>query len=244
VTWLNRLKLLAGLVVVVAIVGASTIIFTQRQSEARSTSAAITAETYTVGTDYGGSVIRQSVSVGQQVKPGQELFEVRSLSLLQAMQRNPVSFNTANYSVRPDGTMIFTASVAGIVAALNTKQGDFVQPGTDLATIYKANTLTVVGNYTLTPVTYQRVQPGGAVEVTLPNQVVLTGRVQRISVSAAANGKAQTQIVVASPALRQGGDGGLVAPGTPVLATLHLRQDGLLAGPEDTATNFLQQIGL
>jgi multidrug resistance efflux pump len=243
-TWLNRLKLLVGLVVVVAIVGVFTIVFTQRQSQVGSTSAEISADTYSVGTDYGGSVTRQSVSVGDRVKPGQQLFQVRSLSLLQAMERNPVSFNTANYSVRPNGTMVFTASVAGVVAAVNTKQGDFVQPGTDLATIYKANTLTVVGDYTLTPVTYQRVQTGGTVDVTLPNQVVVPGRVQRISVNTAANGQARTRIVVTSDALRQGGYGGLVSPGTPVIATLHLPEDGLLAGPKDAAVGFLRQIGL
>jgi multidrug resistance efflux pump len=242
-TWANRLKLGLGLLLVVALAAVFTVIFTQRQSEVTSTSATIAADTYAVGTDYGGTVIVQNVNVGDPVAAGDVLFVVQSLSLLQDLQQNLVTFDTASYSVQPDGTMTFKATVPGIIADIDTKLGDFVQAGAELATINRADSLYVVGDYTLTPRDYERIEEGAPVDLILPNQTTLEGKVEEIAVRTA-DGQAQAEIKIASDYLVQGAYSGLVTPGTPVDAALHLRQDGVFAGVLDASADFLQQIGL
>jgi hypothetical protein len=58
------------------------------------------------------------------------------------------------------------------------------------------------------------------------------------------NGQAATQVRVDSPELTKGNLGDLTKSGTPVVATIHLRDDGPLAGVSDLTFDFLQQIGL
>jgi multidrug resistance efflux pump len=243
VTFVNRLKLFGGLLVVIALVGVFTLVFDQRQNEVQSTSASITADSYLVGTDYGGTVTKQYVHAGDRVKPGQKLFKVRSLSLLQELNRNPVSFSTATYSVKKDGTMTFKATVAGTVGKVSTKQDDYVQPGDDLATVYKANTLVAVADYTLTPRDYERLGDGANVDLVLPNRRVLHGTVQGITVRTT-DGQAEIQAEVASSGLVEGADSGLITPGAPLAATVHLRQDGVLDAAQNATFDLFRRIGL
>ncbi len=242
-TFLNRLKLVGGLIAVVVLVGVFTLVFNQRQNEVQSTSASITADSYAVGTDYGGTVTEQYVQVGDRVQPGQKLFQVRSLSLLQELNRNPVSFDTATYSVRKDGTMTFKATVAGTVGKVTTKQNDYVQPGDDLAVVYKADSLYAVADYVLTPRDYERLEQGAAVDLVLPNRKALQGTVESVAVRTT-NGQAQTELKVASSGLVQGADNGLITPGAPLSATVHLRQDGILNEAQNAGFDFLKRIGL
>lgn len=242
-TWASRLKLLLGLVAVTAVVAVSTFVFNQRQSEAPSASAAITAETYAVGTDYGGTVTKQYVKVGQVVHVGQPLFQVRSLSLLQDLSRNPVSFSTATYSVRRDGTMTFKATAAGTVGTINAMQNDYVQPGTNLATINRSGSLFVRADFVLTPQQYEQLRTGQRADIVLPDRTVLHGTVQSIQVKTVA-GQAHTQVHVASTGLREGADNGLVVPGAPVDTTVHLIPQGVLASMQNGAFDLMRRVGL
>lgn len=242
-TWASRFKLFAGIVVVIILVAAFTVIFTKRQSQVISTSASIQAEEYKIGTDYSGSITKQYVVDGDKVTKGDPLFTIKSLSVLQDVSSNLLSYNSAAYSVTADGTMTFKATVTGTVTDIATKEGGFVQAGADLATIDAADSLFVMGDYNLTPRDYERIQSGGTVDLTLPNQTVLAGTVKKVSVQTT-DGNAQTSVQVSSKYLVQGSASGLVAPGTPVTATLHLRQDGMFAGVQDAMLAFVQKIGL
>jgi multidrug resistance efflux pump len=242
-TWGNRIRLVLGLVAVVVIVAACTALFTRRQAEATSTSATIAADTYVIGTDYGGTVVSERVRRGDVVRAGQTLFQVRSLALMQEIARNPVTFDTASYTVAKNGTMTFKATVSGTVSQVAVKQGDYVQPGSDLVKIDKAGSLYVTGDYTLSPRDYERVEAGRPVDVILPNQTVLPGRVEAVTVRTTA-GQAEAQVTVASDDLKEGAYSGLVTPGTPVTATLHLRQDDVFAGARDATHDFLRKIGI
>jgi multidrug resistance efflux pump len=231
-TWASRIKLLVGLIGVTALVGAFTYVFDQRQSEAPSTSAEISADSYTVGTDYGGTVTRQYVRVGQKVHAGQPLFQVRSLSLLQELSRNPVSFSTATYTVHRDGTMTFKATTAGTVGTIDTKANDYVQPGEDLATISKAGSLFVDAEFVLTPREYEQLRAGQSADVVLPDRTVLHGTVRSIQVTTK-NGQAQARVHISSPDLAIGAD-----------ATVHTEHAGVLASVENSTFDFVRRIGL
>jgi multidrug resistance efflux pump len=242
-TWANRLKLTAGVVIIVALVAVFTGIFTQRQQQVQSTSAEISAQEYAVGTDYSGTIVKSYVETGDTVKQGDVLFEVQSLSLLQDIAKNLVTYDTPTYSVSQEGVMTFKAAVAGTVSKIDTKEGGFVQAGADLATIDKQKSLFVTADFTLTPRDYERIQDGAAVDLMLPNQTTVPGTVRLVSVETK-DGNAATTIEVASTDLVEGAYSGLVTPGTPVQATLHLRDDGVLAGPMDSVRDFMRQIGV
>ena len=68
-TWINRLRLLAGLLGVLLLVAVLTLIFNQRQTKAASLSATISADTYSVGAAYGGTVTKQYVGMAIRWRP-------------------------------------------------------------------------------------------------------------------------------------------------------------------------------
>ena len=84
-TWINRLKLLSGLLVVLVTVAAATIILNQRESQVASSSAYIQALSYSIGSDYPGTVVEQTVKQGDEVVQGQPLMTIQSPALTQAL---------------------------------------------------------------------------------------------------------------------------------------------------------------
>lgn len=243
-TWGNRFKLLFGTLGVLAIVAACTVVFTQRQAEATSTSATITAQAYPIGTDYSGTVTAVSVKQGQQVVQGQPLVSVQSATLAADLHRGLVSRSSVGYSVTKKGLITFTAPVAGTVTSVTPVAGGFVQGGATLVSIDRGDSLTATAKYTLTSTDYGRLDAGAPVELILPDQSTLAGKVSRISVTTTAAGQAQAAVVVTSSGLKQGARHGLVAAGTPVTARVHLRDDGVFAGVQDHALALVRKIGL
>lgn len=242
-TWRNRFRLLAGLAAVLVLVAGLTIVFNQRQARVASISASIEAERYPVGIDYGGTVIDRFVDAGTRVHAGQDLFSLQSSSLQADLAEGLVKPDTVAYSVAASGIITLKASVDGTVTDLSTERGSFVQAGQVLAMIDRAGSLFVSADYALTPRDYARVEDGAAVDILLPNQRQVSGRIESIEVQTA-DGRAETTVRVASDQLVDGDNNGLVARGTPVTATIMLRDDGVLAGVGDGVSDFLRKIGL
>lgn len=242
-TWRNRFRLLAGLAAVLVLVAGLTIVFNQRQAQVASTSASIEAERYPVGIDYGGTVIDRFVDAGTRVHAGQDLFSLQSSSLQADLSEGLIKPDTVAYSVSDGGLITLRASVDGTVSDLSTERGSFVQAGQVLAMIDRAGSLFVSADYALTPRDYARVEDGATVDILLPNQRQVSGRIESIEVQTA-DGRAETTVRVASDQLVDGDNNGLVARGTPVTATIMLRDDGVLAGVGDGVSDFLRKIGL
>lgn len=242
-TWASRAKLFFGLIVVVIIVGILTIVFNQRQSQSASITAFIDAVHYPVGIDYGGTVISSDVKNGDHVTKGETLFTLQSSSLQADLQRGLLKPNTISYSVTEAGVITLTAAVTGTVTGVSTQAGSFVQAGQVLASIDKAGSLFVSAQYTLSPRDYSRIDTGASVDILLPNQTTVAGRVSSIDVTTV-QGTAKTTIKIQSDRLIDGAYNDLVKPGTPVSASLTLRNDGIFAGVEDGVTDFLRKIGL
>ncbi|GAA5029249.1 HlyD family efflux transporter periplasmic adaptor subunit [Microbacterium fluvii] len=242
-TWAGRIRLAVGLLVVFAVVGACTLVFTQRQTRADSVSAAMTADAFSLGSVYAGTVVDQNVSAGDTVAQGDTLFTVRSPQLARDLEQKAITADDLGVPVDDDGTYEVVASVDGVVAEVLAPAGDFVQAGELLATIDQAGSLAVAAQFQLTARDYGRVEAGSTVELLLPDNRRISGRVAEIDVETD-SGSARSTIVVESPALAAHAIGGLYQPGTPVTATLQLRDDGPLAGITDAFGDFVRKIGL
>ncbi len=242
-TWPARLKLFIGLVVVLGIVGASTLVFTQRQNSALSSSATITAQEYTVGAVYAGTIVDQAVSVGDSVTTGQRLFTVRSPQMLRDIESGVISATDLDHVDKTAGTYAVVSAVDGVVAAVTAPVGDFVAGGAEIAQIDKTGSMGVTAQFTLTARDYGRIAKGSAVDVQLPNDTTVSGTVDAIEVETV-DGRAASTVTIASTDLAAEQIGGLYRPGTPVVATLTLRDDGPFAGVADAFHDFLLRMGL
>jgi multidrug resistance efflux pump len=242
-TWATRFKLFTGLIAVLVAVAGLTVVFNQRQSQVASTSASIEAKRYPVGIDYGGTVTEAFVVDGDRVAAGDKLFTLQSPSLQSDLAKGLFKPETVAYAVDGEGVVTLTAAVAGTVTDISTEPGSFVQAGQVLATIDGAGSLFVTAEYTLTARDYARIDDGATVDVLLPNQQVITGTVDTVSVETA-DGAAKSTVLVKSDGLVDGAYNGLVKRGTPVTATLLLRDDGVFAGVKDGIDDFLAKIGI
>ena len=242
-TWGNRFKLLLGSIVVLALAAGLTLVFNQRQHSATSRTATITATDYPVGSTYPGTVVRVEVRQGQQVRSGEPLVAVRSASLLHDLRQGLVTPQSLGYTVSKAGVIEFQSAVDGTVQDLPVRPGMFVQAGSRLLTVSKAGSLTVTAEVRLTAADFGRLDRGATADLLLPNQRTLLGRVGEMSVTTTGD-EALAKIEITSDGLVDGGEHGLIQPGTPVTATVHLRDDGPLAGTVEAGRALLRKVGL
>jgi multidrug resistance efflux pump len=240
-TWRNRFKLFFGFIAVVAIVGVLTIMFSQRKGEAESTSASIEAITYPVGTDYAGTVVEQFVLVGDEIVAGDPIATVQSNTLAQDLADGATIADNDVFTVSPDGTLTIKSTVNGVVASMDVQQGSYAASGSTIATLAATDGLYVEAQYILDPKDFGRVLQGAEVELELPNSDVISGTVGKVEVTTE-EGQAISIVRVESEALEYGSHEGLVASGTPVIATMQLRNDDVLARLVDTVTSAISDV--
>ena len=242
-TWNNRLRLLGGILGIVVITLGLAMIFNHRQNEAHSFTAQVGADTYTVGADHAGTVIRQLVTDGDAVTKGQELFGVQSLQLKEDIANGLVVDDTLAYKVdRASGIITYYAVTGGTITKLNAQQGNSVPAGSGLATLYGTDRF-VTASFHLAPRDYARVLPGATARVVLPNDQVIAATVAKVSVASGQDGAVAT-LKVDAPQLLQLGQTTLSEPGTPVTVTVELADSGPLAPLTDAMNDLLQQVGL
>jgi multidrug resistance efflux pump len=227
-TWGNRLRLLLGVVVIVLIVGIATVVLSQRKGETSSTTASIEAIAFPIGTDYAGTIIDQPVSTGDLVAAGDPIATIDSNSLRENQAKGIVATSNSVFDIHPDGTVTVLSTVSGVVQSIAIQQGGYAGSGTTIATVQATDGMYVTAEFTLDPKDFARVDTGALVSLKLPNADRVDGEVAQIDVTTV-DGNARTIVKVTSPSLDYGGHGGLVAPGTPVEATLTLRNDDPLA---------------
>jgi multidrug resistance efflux pump len=243
-TWTNRFRLLAGLLGILALVAVLTVIFNQRQTQAQSLTATINTDAYDVGAGYGGTVIKQLVKENDSVAVGDKLFTMQSPAMQQDVANKVKVKSTEAYDVNTKkGTITYKATVAGQVDQLGARLGTTLTGGQSFARITVTGSQFVEAQFLLTPRDYERVQTGAPVSVLLPNNQKVDGAVSTIKV-ATEQGNAATKIRVDSPELADASLSTLTRSGTPVVATVRLRDDGPLAGTSDALFGFFRQIGL
>lgn len=243
-TWTNRFRLFAGLLAVLALVAVLTVVFNQRQTQAQSATATVATDAYDVGAGYGGTVIKQDVRENDTVKVGDPLFTMQSPAMQQDVANKVKVKSTEAYQVdTKKGTITYLATVAGQVDEIRARLGTTLTGGQSFARIVVTGSQFVEAQFTLTPRDYERVQTGAPVEILLPNNQKVDGTVSTIKV-ATEQGNAAAELRVDSPALAGPALSTLTKTGTPVVATVRLRDDGPLSGVSDSAFAFLRQVGL
>ena len=243
-TWTNRLRLFGGLLTVLALVAALTLVFNHRQTQAQSLTATIVTDAYDVGAGYGGTVLKQYVEENDSVAVGDLLFTMQSVAMQQDVANKVRVKSTEAYDVNTKkGTVTYKATVAGQVDQIVAKLGTTLTGGQSFARITVTGSQYVEAQYLLTPRDYERVQTGAAVAIVLPDNHTVAGSVSTIKVDTD-GGNAAAKIRIDSPELADAELTTLTRTGTPVIATVRLRDDGPLAGVSDAGVGFLRKIGL
>ena len=240
-TWANRLRLLFGMLLVLIVVAGATVVFNQRTSRVESSSATIGAARYGVGTDYSGLVTEVYVSEGAHVTEGDRMMRIESMQLERDIEMDLVS--TDQPTVDATGAFVVRASATGTVGSLELGEGSYAQAGDVLATIDGDGSLYAEADFVLSARDFGRLEDAAQVRLVLPDQQTLTGTVEDIDVETL-DGQAHVTARVESTALVERQSDALVKPGTPLEATLDLRDDGPIAGLEDMVRDFAARIGL
>jgi multidrug resistance efflux pump len=243
-TWIQRLRLFGGIVAVLALTAVLTLVFNQRQAQALSTTGQVVSAQASVGAAYGGVVTKTDAGDGDEVKRGQTLFTVNSPDLQRDLKQGLKVTSTDAFDVDTTAsTVTYKALADGRLSDVKAQTGGFIQNGANLATITSDGSQYALADFVLSPRDYERIVKGAAVSLRLPDDRTVEGKVQSVSVTTE-NGQAKTRVTVASESLKDPQIAELTHPGTPVAATLSLRDDGPLAGPTDGLRSFLIKIGL
>ena len=238
-TWSNRFRLLGGLLTVVVAVAAATFHLNDSQARVASSSAQVAAEFYTVGSPYAGVVVEQLVEVDAAVAEGDPLFLVDSANLQRDLAQEIVPPRTVEEDIDPDGYLVVRATGPGTVTAVEGEVGTFVQESTEMATVQRADSAYVEAEYLLTPQQYARIGESAQATVVLPDQRQITGDITDISVQEQ-DGQSFVVVAVHSDELVAAeADDRLVAAGAPVVANLHLDNDGVVTDLATTVKGYL-----
>lgn len=227
-TWSNRLRLLGGLVVVVAVVAAATFHLNGSRARVESTAAQISAESYSVATPYSGLVVEQLVELGDEVVDGQPLFRLDSANLQRDLAMGAVPTRTVETAIDADGYLVVRATGDGTLTALAVEPGTFARESTELATVQRAGSLFVEAQYLLTTDQYARMGATPRATIVLPDRTEVPGEVSDVAVEDQ-DGEARIVVSVQSDELlaAQAADR-LVVAGAPVVVRLHLENDGVV----------------
>lgn len=236
-TLVRRFRLMIGILVVLLVAAYLTMLLNARRGEVQGSSASLAAENYPVGTDYSGTVSAQLVQVGDEVAPGQPMFELQSATLARDVAQGLVDASKVPYQIKDGGTMVVTATDQGRVEGVSSAVGSFVTANSELATVQRAGSLYVEAEFVLTAPDYARLPPNATIDVLLPNNETVRAQAGRVRVSTE-NGEARTVVQAFSPELGDATADGLFAVGSPVEATLHLRNDGVVTDVTDWVTDL------
>ena len=234
-TWRKRIGLAIGLLSVVVLTTGLTMLVNYNSGKVAGKSASLVAEDYPVGTDYSGTITQQFVQVGDEVAAGQPLFEVESAALERDLAQGLVTPENLTHEVKGNNTLVITATNAGLVDDIAYAAGAFVPSNSTIATVQQAGSMYVEADFLLSAKDYARIPAGATLDITLPNNQQISAKASQIQVRTE-NGEARTLVKAYSDELANGT--GLFAVGTPVQATLHLTNDGVVTDVTNTVTGW------
>ncbi len=219
-TFGSRLRLIIGIIFVVAIVAALAFYLTGIMSVAKSTKAELDAASISIGTDYAGLVVKQNVEEGDKVTKGQVLFEIQSAPLNAVLTNGTVLASTLPFNVDPKTNYIqLVASDDGVVDKINYRAGSYVPGGSIVASVYTVKSLYVTANFRLSPPDYARIDKSSQIDLLMPDNT--TKQATIFSISLVRNGDGVDTVVKARLKNADISDFRF-SVGTPVDATMQL----------------------
>ncbi|ROS78926.1 HlyD family efflux transporter periplasmic adaptor subunit [Cellulomonas sp. PhB143] len=242
-TWAVRLRLLVGIVVVVALVAAMTLLLNRRDAQAASQVATLRSIAMDVGTDYPGVVTKVDVKEGDEVGKGDPILTLQSASLEYQLEEDLIDPRSPAYTLDRHGSMTLLAPADGVVSSLGTSVGSFVANGAVVAQVERALTMYADATFEFEPRDYARLEKGAPATITLPDDSTIQGEVEAITVDNDQD-RALATLEISSHDLVRGDRRGLVASGTPVSVVVDLRDDGVLAPATASFDDFLARVGL
>jgi hypothetical protein len=170
-----------GVLAVIGLVVALFLYLNYSMSNIMSQSAVLDSDTYAVSVEYGGVIEKQHVQIGDTVKKGDPLFELKSSSLADALRVKQIDATALLFSLTPDGNILITANNDGLVREVNFLTGAFAPSNSQIALIYIAYTQYVTTRYLLRAPDYARINRANPVSVTLPDNKKLDAKIFDIS---------------------------------------------------------------
>lgn len=233
----GRFRLTFGIIFVILLVIGLTVYLNHTMSLAHSSKATIASSGISVGTDYAGLVVQQKVEVGDKVKKGQTMFEIQSTQLNQDLTSGHVTAKSLSFKVDPDTNYaVLTAPDNGIVRTINSQTGSYVQSGSVLAVVDTAESLYVNATFHLSPPDYARVDKNSRLDLSFPDNSTRQATIYSITLTPDKDGVVDT--VVKARLQNVDMNSFQFAVGTPVDATLHLKQAHWYQG----LTNWVKQL--
>lgn len=224
----SRVRFVFGIIVVVLIVGALSMYLNGIMSVSQSSKAELAADSMTIGTDYPGLVVKQNVEEGDTIKKGEVLFEIQSAQLNDDLTKGVVSASSLPFSVDPTTNYIqLKASEDGVVEKINYKSGSYVPNGAIVASVHTVSSLYVVAHFHLSPPDYARIDKSNKMVLRFPDNSTQTATI--FSVALVSNGDNVDTVVKARLSNADISDFRF-SVGTPVEATLPLKQDNIFQG--------------
>ncbi|EYR62767.1 biotin attachment protein [Actinotalea ferrariae CF5-4] len=240
-TWFNRIKLLVGLVAVVAVAGVALIQLNDARGRATSTTAQIAAEAYTLGTPYSGTIVSQPAEVGQPVAEGDPVFVIDSPALELEIAEGLIEAE-GNPNIDAEGNFLIRANTPGVLTDTQVATGAFVQASSELATVQAEGTLQVKAEYEMTASQYGRLTDGAPVTLRLPDGREMAASTADVSVERTDDGTSRVVLSVVSEELSAlAREDRLITTGTPVVAEVELRNEGVVADISRLVKGYVSQ---
>ena len=232
----SRIRLVFGILVVILIVGALSMYLNNIMSVSQSSKAQLAADSTTIGTDYPGLIVKQNVEEGDKVTKGQVLFEIQSTQLNDALTKGLVMTAPLSFNVDPATNYIrLKASDDGVIEKIDYRAGSYVPGGGTVASIDTVGSLYVTAHFRLSPPDYARINKSNTINLRLPDNSTQTATI--FSIALVSNGSNVDTVVKARLKNADISDFRF-SVGTPVEATLLLKQDNIFQG----LFNIIQQL--
>jgi len=233
----GRLRLIFGIIFVILLVIGLTTYLNYTMSLAQSIKGEIASNGISVGSDYAGLVVQQKVQVGEKVKKGQTMFEIQSTQLNQDLTSGHVSAKSLSFKVDPTTNYaVLVAPNDGIVRTIYYQSGAYVPTGSVLATVDTAQSLYVEATFHLSPPDFARIDKNSQLDLKFPDNSTRRATIYSVTLTPDKTGAVDTVV----KARIQGIDlnNFQFAVGTPINATLHLKQ----AHWYQALTNYIKEL--
>lgn len=185
---MSRLKLIMGVIVVLMLATGLFLYLDFSMSKKVARETYLQADSFTVGLDYSGIVERQFVDDGDIIKTGDQLFEVRSSTLQQAIEDDEIAEASLLYATTGDGTIMVTSAADGKVQKVDYRTGAFVPANSTIATVNNENALYAQASFALTSPDYARLSKQSKLEVVMPDNTMIEAQIYDITLDKSENG--------------------------------------------------------